>query len=82
MSIFPHLLRIWRRVIYKPFSTIKSEYPTFVVVRVAWMVAVRYQVPRYCGWKLDICQLLSDAVVLSDTKYRDIADGNIVRDLR
>lgn len=24
---FPHLLRIWRRVIYKPFSTIKSEYP-------------------------------------------------------
>ncbi|EOT43680.1 hypothetical protein ACWOE3_12945 [Enterococcus dispar] len=25
--IFPHLLRIWRRVIYKPFSTIKSEYP-------------------------------------------------------
>ncbi|WP_233399590.1 hypothetical protein [Enterococcus faecium] len=27
MSIFPHLLRIWRRVIYKPFSTIKSEYP-------------------------------------------------------
>ena len=22
---FPHLLRIWRRVIYKPFSTIKSN---------------------------------------------------------
>ena len=39
---------------------------------------VRYQVPRYCGWKLDICQLLSDAVVLSDTKYRDIADGNVI----
>lgn len=29
MSIFPHLLRIWGRVIYKPFSTIKSEYPKF-----------------------------------------------------
>src|SRR5699024_9705563 len=27
VSIFPHLLRIWRRVIYKPFSTMKSEYP-------------------------------------------------------
>ena len=51
-------------------------YSDFMVVRVAWRVAVRYQVPRYCGWKLDICQLLSDAVVLSDTKYRDIADGN------
>ncbi|EGF12674.1 replicative DNA helicase [Dialister micraerophilus DSM 19965] len=29
VSIFPHLLRIWRRVIYKPFSTIKSEYPFY-----------------------------------------------------
>src|SRR5690625_2835668 len=31
VSIFPHLLRIWRRVIYKPFSTIKSEYPKNVI---------------------------------------------------
>lgn len=30
VSIFPHLLRIWRRVIYKPFSTIKSEYPNII----------------------------------------------------
>lgn len=27
VSIFPHLLRIWRRVIYKPFSTIKPNTP-------------------------------------------------------
>lgn len=28
---FSTLLRIWRRVIYKPFSTIKSEYPNYII---------------------------------------------------
>ena len=38
---------------------------------------VRYQVPRYSGWKLgDLLHRCADVERLSDTKYRDIADGN------
>lgn len=29
--IFPHLLRNWKRVPYRPFSTIKSKYPNKLV---------------------------------------------------
>ena len=40
-------------------------------------VVVRYQVPRYSGWKLgDLLHRCADVERLSDTKYRDIADGN------
>mgnify|MGYP000963630372 CR=1 FL=1 len=40
---------------------------------------VRYQVPRYSGWKHDLPGFLGDTPIWrSDTKYRDIADGNFV----
>ena len=38
--------------------------------------AVRYQVPRYSGWKLTLPAATFSVVLKSDTKYRDIADGN------
>ena len=38
---------------------------------------VRYQVPRYSGWKQQEGEAAYEpAVAASDTKYRDIADGN------
>ena len=37
---------------------------------------VRYQVPRYSGWKLANVLSVSILPGASDTKYRDIADGN------
>ena len=37
---------------------------------------VRYQVPRYSGWKPRPLGGAALHVGLSDTKYRDIADGN------
>ena len=37
---------------------------------------VRYQVPRYSGWKRDHRLKRGHNKRLSDTKYRAIADGN------
>ena len=37
---------------------------------------VRYQVPRYSGWKRILLDVFRVVTTLSDTKYRDIADGN------
>ena len=42
---------------------------------------VRYQVPRYSGWKHDLPGFLGDTPIWrSDTKYRDIADGNCLHE--
>ena len=38
---------------------------------------VRYQVPRYSGWKLSNISWNTVVFQPSDTKYRDIADGNL-----
>ena len=42
---------------------------------VVFQPSVRYQVPRYSGWKLVHTHIVW-LFCLSDTKYRDIADGN------
>ena len=39
---------------------------------------VRYQVPRYSGWKPKEFSFGISTKLWSDTKYRDIADGNLV----
>ena len=39
---------------------------------------VRYQVPRYSGWKLRGLPSPTPQRLWSDTKYRVIADGNVV----
>ena len=44
---------------------------------------VRYQVPRYSGWKQALLRfLIWLPALVSDTKYRDIADGNRDRRIR
>ena len=42
----------------------------------SWRRAVRYQVPRYSGWKRPPPDCKLSISAKSDTKYRDIADGN------
>ena len=37
---------------------------------------VRYQVPRYSGWKRNTRPIIIALMIMSDTKYRVIADGN------
>ena len=44
-----------------------------------WCHPVRYQVPRYSGWKLSVLvRVKLPQRITSDTKYRDIADGNLI----
>ena len=46
------------------------------IVNICYDEAVRYQVPRYSGWKPVVTTTMLGIVSPSDTKYRDIADGN------
>ena len=45
-----------------------------------WRSFVRYQVPRYSGWKRTWSPCFQAADAASDTKYRVIADGNFTGD--
>ena len=50
---------------------------TFKLVEIGdALLSVRYQVPRYSGWKPHWFTRFTTNVSGSDTKYRDIADGN------
>ena len=57
---------------YSGWKLVVVVYPS------SFVLVVRYQVPRYSGWKLSASTQPSRASLKSDTKYRDIADGNRV----